>query len=70
MDNEIAFIREQIDRQIRPGQGGATTQGSRAPGFGAALGGTIAACVVQRADGARAYALYDRAKYGQQNFGG
>ena len=70
MDNDIAFVREQIDRQIRPGQVGAATLGGRAPGYGATLGGTCAPCVTQRADGARGRAIYQRGKYGAGRYGG
>ena len=69
MDNEIAFMREQIDRQIRPGQVGAATLGGNAPGYGATLGGTCAPGVTQGADGARVRAIYQRAKYGAGRYG-
>jgi hypothetical protein len=70
MDNEIALVREQIDRQIRPGQVGAATLGGSAPGYGATLGGGLAPCVTQREDGARVRAIYQRAKYGAGRYGG
>jgi hypothetical protein len=70
MNNEIAFIRAEIDRQVRPGQGGAATEGQRVPAWGSVVGGQNAACVLQRAGGAQVTALYGRAKYGGQRYAG
>ena len=64
MDNEIAFIREQIDRQVRPGQVGAASVGQRAPGFPSVMGGSFRPAVVHASDGDHGRGLWDRAKYG------
>ncbi|NLO74944.1 MAG: hypothetical protein GX100_12655 [candidate division WS1 bacterium] len=69
MDNEIAYMREQIDRQIRPGQSAVATVEGGAAGPAATLGGSSGACVVQCEGGAVTRARYGRSRYGEARYG-
>ena len=69
MDNQIAYMREQIDRQIRPGQSGVATVEGGAAGLAGTLGGNSMACVVQCEGGAVARARYGRSRYGEARYG-
>ncbi len=79
---DIAAIREQIDRQIRPGQSGTATVPSRTPGSGV-IGttrttvanrviGTTRTTVANRYDWDETsnhhYALYGRSRYAQGRY--
>jgi len=67
---DVAAIREQIDRQIRPGQAGTATAPSRTPDSGAI--GTTRTTVANRYDWGEAsnhrYALYGRSRYAQSRY--
>jgi len=67
---DVAAIREQIDRQIRPGQSGTATVPSRTPGSGVI--GTTRTTVANRYDWAEGsnhrYALYGRSRYAQDRY--
>ncbi|MCK4324663.1 MAG: hypothetical protein KAW89_09050 [Armatimonadetes bacterium] len=67
---DVAAIREQIDRQIRPGQSATATAPSRAPG--PAVIGTTRTTVANRFDWDEAsnhhYALYGRSRYAQGRY--
>jgi hypothetical protein len=70
MDNLISAVREQIDRQVRPGQGGAATVAERTPG-NAVLGTskTTVAAVYDVATGTvRQYGWYGRGQYGEERY--
>lgn len=68
MDNEVAFLREQIDRQVRPGQVGVATVGQRGPGFGAVLGGGFRPGVVRGEGEDKVRGVWGRAKYGVERY--
>jgi len=67
---DVAAIREQIDRQIRPGQSGTATVPSRTPG--SRVIGTTRTTVANRYDWDKAsnhrYALYGRSRYAQARY--
>jgi len=67
---DVAAIREQIDRQIRPGQSGTATVPSRTPGSGVI--GTTRTTVANRYDwdesSNHCYALYGRSRYAQSRY--
>lgn len=67
---DVAAIREQIDRQVRPGQSGTATVPSRTPGCGVI--GTTRTTVANRYDWDEAsnhhYALYRRSRYTQARY--
>ena len=67
---DVAAIREQIDRQIRPGQSGTATVSSRTPSPGVI--GTTRTTVANRYDWDEAsnhhYALYGRSRYAQDRY--
>ena len=69
MDNEIAFIREEIDRQVRPGQVGAASMGQSAPGFPSAMGGSFRPVVVRGEGEDVVRGTWGRAKYGTGRYG-
>ena len=64
--SQVATIREQIDRQIRPGQAGATAVANRLPT--AATLGSTKTTVANRYDwddeANHRYGLYGRTRYG------
>ena len=70
MDSLIAAVREQIDRQVRPGQSGAATVAER--GAGTDMLGTSKTTVAAVYDVAtgqvRRYGWYGRGKYGGERF--
>ncbi len=67
---DVAAIREQIDRQVRPGQSGTATVPSRTPGPGVI--GTTRTTVANRYDWDESsnhhYALYGRSRYAQGRY--
>ena len=67
---DVAAIREQIDRQIRPGQSATATAPSRTPRSGVI--GTTRTTVANRYDWDEAsnhhYALYGRSRYAQSRY--
>ena len=67
---DVAAIREQIDRQVRPGQSGTATVPSRTPGPGVI--GTTRTTVANRYDWGEAsnhhHALYGRSRYAQGRY--
>jgi hypothetical protein len=70
MENLIAAVREQIDRQVRPGQSGAATVAERVVGP-EALGAskTTVAAVCEAATGeVRRYGWYGRGRYGKERY--
>jgi len=70
MDEQIAAIREQIDRQTRPGQAGAATVAGRLVAANL-LGGSLtrAGNVYEPTSGVEMrYGRYGRARYGEERY--
>ncbi len=67
---DVAAVREQIDRQVRPGQSGTATVPGRTPGPGVI--GTTRTTISNRYDwdegSNHRYALYGRSRYGQDRY--
>ena len=69
MDSEIAAIREQIDRQVRPGQVGAATVANRLSPAAGPGGGLASVNVYDWTAGAqRLYGCYRRGRYGAARY--
>ena len=72
MHNEAAEIREQVDRQTRPGQKSAATVANRlVSGNVLGTGGTVPCNVYDWTAGEnRRYGLYGRGRYGSERYRG
>ena len=70
MDNEVAMVREEIDRRTRPGQTGTATLSNRLPTFAGLGASKTTPCNVYdwTAQSEKRYGLYGRGEYGSARY--